>query len=68
MEKLIPYFYEQAGIDDLGLDTHIITFDLFIPMTDGMMPLVCLFEDGTLIHEYSYSTLDEVSLVDFLTE
>jgi len=66
MEKLIPYFYEQAGIDELGLDTHIITFDLFIPMTDGTMPLVCLFEDAELVKEYSYNTLDESALVDFI--
>ena len=67
MEKLIPYFYRQAGIKPLGLDTHVITYDLFIPMTDGSMPLVCLFEDGSLVKEYSYSTLSESALVDFLS-
>lgn len=66
MEKLIPYFFEQAPTADRGLDRHIITYDLFLPMTDGMMPLVCLFEDGRLAAEYSYNTLDEKALVDFL--
>lgn len=63
---LLPYFYEKAGIEDPGLDTHHISVDDFIPMTDGSMPLICLFEDGVLVTEYSYNTLDEKAFVEFL--
>jgi len=68
MDTLIPYFFDQAGMDDPGYDRHIITYDLFIPMTDGMMPLVCLFDSASLVREYTYSTLDESALVSFLSE
>lgn len=67
MDKAIPYFYEQAGIDELPLDSHKIGYEEMIPMTDGVLPLVCLFEDGKLVREYSYSTLDETHLVSFLS-
>lgn len=66
MDTLIPYYFEQAGIEDPGFSQNIITYDNFLPMTDGKMPLVCLFEDGTLTAEYSYSTLDEKAFVEFL--
>lgn len=66
MDVLIPAFYEKAGIKPFDVDTHILGYERFIPMTDGIMPLVCLFEDASLLKEYSYSTLDEKAFVEFL--
>lgn len=66
MSKLIDYFYGQAGVPDPGLDTRTIPFEKMIPMTDGVLPLVCLFEDGALVKEYGYSSLSESSLAGFL--
>ncbi|MBQ0044598.1 MAG: DoxX family protein [Bacteroidales bacterium] len=66
MDRAIPYFYEQAGIDELPFDSHKISYEDMIPMTDGVIPLVCLFADGRLVEEYSYSTLDESVFSDFV--
>ncbi len=56
---LVPYFWEKAGTADPGFDTMHLSPDVFLPMTAGEMPLVCLFEDGVLVAEYGYNTLDE---------
>lgn len=66
MDRAIPYFYEQAGIEELPLDSHRISYEDMIPMTDGVIPLVCLFDDGKLVREYSYNTLDESAFADFV--
>lgn len=67
MKKLVPYFYDKAGIEPFAFDTRIMGYEEFIPMTDGIMPLVCLFEDGVLVKEYSYNSLDEAFLVNFIS-
>lgn len=63
---LLPYFYELAGIADPGYDSIHIPASEFLPVTDGIMPLVCLFEDGKLLAEYGYNDLDETALAAFL--
>lgn len=66
MDKLIPAFYEKAGIAPFDIDTRILGYEEFIPMTDGIMPLVCFFDNASLLQEYGYSTLDEKAFVEFL--
>lgn len=39
---------------------------LFIPITNGNIPIVCLFEDGKLVKEYDVFTIDEREITDFL--
>lgn len=63
---LIDRFFENAVGGDPGLDWMELAPGDFIPITDGNMPLVCLFEDGKLLHEYGYSDMDERQLASFL--
>lgn len=63
---LLPYFFEQAGVGDPHYDTVHLPAAEFISITNGVMPLVCLFEDGELLAEYGYNNLDENALAAFL--
>lgn len=38
----------------------------FLPLTNGSMPLVVLFEDGQKIKEYDYLSIDEKEIVSFI--
>ena len=40
----------------------------FIPLTNGSMPLVVLFEDGKLIKEYDYLSINEKELAAFFND
>ncbi len=58
-------FFEEYG-EGLQLPFHVLhPFD-FIPMTSGNMPLVLLIEDGKLVKEYDYTSLEDREIVDFL--
>lgn len=37
-----------------------------ISITNGNIPIVCLFEDGKLVKEYDVFTIDEREITDFL--
>lgn len=50
----------------LDYDYRSIPFTEFIPMTNGSIPLVCLFEDGRLVKEFDLFSLDETEVSDFL--
>lgn len=66
MPKLVYYFYNEAGIEDPGFNCFYLESEEFLPVTDGLMPKICLFEDGRLVREFNKSTLEERTLVDFL--
>lgn len=40
----------------------------FIPLTNGSMPLVVLFEDGELVKEYDYLSINEKELAAFFND
>lgn len=40
----------------------------FIPLTNGSMPLVVLFEDGEMVKEYDYLSIDEKELAAFFND
>ena len=42
--------------------------DMSTPVSNGSMPIVCLFDNGALIKEYDRLTIDEAAITDFLTE
>lgn len=65
-EKLIGMFFEKhsAAAD---LDWRMMDYREFIPMTDGSMPLVCLFENGKLFKEYDLFSMEEAGIVSFLS-
>ena len=66
-DSVVTAFYAEHG-DGLVLPYHDLhPFD-FIPLTNGSMPLVTLFKDGTLIKEYDYLSLDEKELASFFND
>ena len=67
MDKAAAFFFEKFGA---GLPLPYSSIDplKFIPLTDGSMPLVCLFEDGVLVKEYDRLTIDEDTISEFLSE
>lgn len=67
MEQPVATFFEEYGAA-LALPYSVIDPLKFIPLTDGSMPLVCLFEDGSLIKEYDRLTIDEMAISEFMSE
>lgn len=66
-DSVVTAFYAEHG-DGLVLPYHDLhPFD-FIPLTNGSMPLVTLFKDGTFVKEYDYLSLDEKELASFFNE
>lgn len=58
-------FFRDSG-DGLALPyRYLHPFD-FLPLTNGSMPIVVLLEDGRLVKEYDYTSLDEFELREFL--
>ena len=39
----------------------------FLPLTNGSMPLVVLYEDGKKVKEYDYLSIDEKEMVSFFS-
>lgn len=64
-EDRIHELFENEGAG-LELPYILLEPETFIPITNGSIPLVCLFEDSALIKEYDLLRLDEVQLSDFL--
>ncbi len=66
MYKVIPEFFKQYTYG-VTYDYRIMDGDYFLSMTNGVMPLVCLFEDGVLVKEYDLFSLDEAAISSFLS-
>lgn len=64
-DSLVTSFYEYEG-EGLALPYSIINPFEFIPLTNGSMPLVILLEEGKLIEEFDYLSLDEKKISTFL--
>lgn len=67
MSTPVSIFFDEFG-EGLQLPFHWIYPLQFIPLTNGSMPIVCLFDNGALIKEYDRLTIDETAITDFLTE
>jgi len=65
MSEPVSLFFDKYG-EGLHLPFHWIYPLQFIPLTNGSMPLVCLFDDGRLIKEYDRLTLDEAAISEFI--
>ncbi len=63
----VSKFFDEHG-EGLHLPYHWIYPLQFIPLTNGSMPLVCLFEDGYLKKEYGSLTIDEAAIAEFISE
>mgnify|MGYP004556990731 CR=1 FL=1 len=66
MTEPVSIFFDNYG-EGLHLPFHWIYPLQFIPLTNGSMPLVCLFDNGRLIREYDRLTIDEAAISDFLS-
>ena len=67
MSTPVSIFFDEFG-EGLQLPFHWIYPLQFIPLTNGSMPIVCLFDDGALIKEYDRLTIDEAAITNFLSE
>lgn len=57
-------FYSEYG-EGLELAYSYLHPYEFIPLTDGAMPIVVLMQDGEVVKEYDYTTIDEKELASF---
>ncbi len=62
----VSIFFDEYG-EGLHLPYHWVYPLQFLPLVNGSMPLVCLFDDGRLIEEYDRLTIDETAISDFLS-
>ena len=60
------FFFEYG--EKLMLPNSYLHPFTFLPITNGSMPLVVLFEDGRKVKEYDYLSIDEKEIVSFLAE
>ena len=60
-------FFKEFG-EGLVLPSSYLHPYTFLPLTNGSMPLVVLFEDGNLIKEYDYISINEKEISEFINE
>ena len=60
-------FFAESG-EGLELPYSYLHPLKFIPLTNGAMPLVVLFEDGELVKEYDYISIDEDEIASFFDD
>lgn len=65
MDDVIAEFWSRCGKAKF-FDYKYINPYLFIPITNGSIPLVATFEDGKLIKEYDVFSIDELEIADFI--
>ena len=58
-------FFTMYG-SGVQLSWHVLDPYEFISMTNGSIPLVILVEDGMVVREYDYISLDEEAVADWL--
>lgn len=57
-------FYSEYG-EGLELPYSYLHPYEFLPLTNGAMPIVVLFDNGEVIKEYDYTSIDEKELAEF---
>jgi len=67
MYLLVPMFFDENTYG-VQYDFRVMNGDEFLSMTNGVMPLVCLFDDGVLEREFDLFSLDEAFISSFLSE
>ena len=64
-DSVATAFFRESG-EGIALPyRYLHPFD-FLPLTNGSMPIVVLLEDGRLVKEYDYTSLDEFEVREFL--
>lgn len=64
-DSAVSLFYEEYG-DGLVLEYMSLHPLKFLPLTNGAMPIVTLLDDGKLVKEYDYISIDEKQIASFL--
>lgn len=64
-DAAVDRFFRDFG-NGLQLPYSSIHPYTFIPLTKGFMPIVILYEDGAVVKEYDYLTIDEYEIAEFL--
>lgn len=59
-------FFNEYGEGLLLPDSYLHPY-VFLSLTNGSMPLVVLFEDGSLVKEYDYISIDEKEIAEFIS-
>jgi hypothetical protein len=60
-------FFRSHG-ESLMLPYSYLHPYVFIPVTNGSMPLVLLFDEGRLVKEYDYFSIDEKEISAFMNQ
>lgn len=63
---IMPFFDEFA--DGKRFSYTVLHHKVFLPVTNGSMPVILTIEDGRLLKEYDYITLDEFEISEFLNK
>lgn len=65
-EKINAFFKEYS--DDLKIPYSTLAPNAFFPIINGSMPTIIFVDNGKLIKEYNYITINEKDIVNFLIE
>ena len=63
-DAAVSEFFKTYG-GGIALPYQILDPLTFIQLTNGSMPLVCLFDNGSLLKEYDLLKLDEQEITSF---
>lgn len=66
-DSVATSFFSESG-EGLILPYDYLHPVEFIPLTNGSMPLVVLFEDGNMVKEYDYLSINEKELAAFFSD
>lgn len=66
-DSVATSFFHESGEDNVLPYDYLHPIE-FIPLTNGSMPLVVLFDDGEMVKEYDYLSIDEKELAAFFSD
>lgn len=64
-DSVATAFFIENG-DGIALPFDYLHPFTFIPLTNGSMPLVVLYEEGQKVKEYDYISIDENEIASFI--
>jgi len=67
-DVLVNNFFEVAEVENPGFRIDFLDYDVYIRLTRGLQPFVCLYDGLEKKAEFDGLTFDEAGIVDFLKE
>ena len=64
-DSVATVFFSESGEGVVLPSDYLHPFS-FIPLTNGSMPLVVLYEEGQKVKEYDYISIDENEIASFI--